>query len=78
VDQAKSLPDGFSTQVSLNFVYNNIGVNTQHLFIDPCKDVTKLLKEGIISDNLIGGTLISNVNILENSRFNGYVDGDGG
>jgi hypothetical protein len=78
VDRMKSLPDGFSVWVCLNFVYNNVEVNNRHFFIAPCKDVTKFLEKRIVGDNFVMGTRSSNMHIFDNSSFDGYVEGDGG
>jgi hypothetical protein len=74
----KSLLDGFISLVCLNLVYNNVRVNTRHFYIAPCEDVTKLLKKRLVGDNFIIGARSSDMHIFDNSRFNGYVEGDGG
>jgi hypothetical protein len=38
----------------------------------------KLLKKGLISDDLISGTGSSDVDIFDHSRFNGYAKGNSG
>jgi hypothetical protein len=78
VDRTKSLSDGFSARVCLNLVYNNVRVNTRHFFIAPCEDVTKLLEKRLVGENFVMGTQGSDMHIFYNSRFDGYVEGDGG
>jgi hypothetical protein len=45
VDQTMELSDKFRVWVCLNRMYHNVGVNTQHLFIAPGEDITKLFEK---------------------------------
>jgi hypothetical protein len=45
VNWTKALLDGFSVWVCLNFMYHNVRVDTQHFFISPGEDVTKLFEK---------------------------------
>jgi hypothetical protein len=38
----------------------------------------KLLEKRLVVDNFVMGTQISDMHIFDNSRFDGYVEGDGG
>jgi hypothetical protein len=70
MDRTEALPDWFSSGVCLNFMNNDSRVNTRHLFVTPCKDITKFFKQGSISDNFFGRTRSSNMNVLDYPRFN--------
>jgi hypothetical protein len=76
VNWTKTLLDRFSSEVGLNLMYNNSRVNTEHLFITPGEDVTKFFEHRRIGDDFVGRTQNSNVNIFNNPRFYGYVNGN--
>jgi hypothetical protein len=78
VNWMKALPDGFSVRVCIDLMYHNLRVDTQHLFVAPSKDVTKLFEKGRIGDYFVRGTRSSDMDIFDNSRFDGYVEGNSG
>ena len=78
VNWMKVLPDGFSIRVCLYLMYHNRRVDTWYLFVAPSEDVTKLFEKGLIGDYFVRGTRISNMDIFDNSRFDGYVKGNSG
>jgi hypothetical protein len=78
VDRTKALPNGFRVWVCLNLMYHNVWVNTQHFFIAPGEEVTKLFEKRLVGDNFVRGTRSSDMHIFDNYRFYGYVKGDGG
>jgi hypothetical protein len=78
VNWMKALPDRFSIGVCLYLMYNNVGVDTQHFFIAPGEDVTKLFEKGRIGDDFVRGEGSSDVDIFNDSRFDEYVEGNSG
>jgi hypothetical protein len=72
----KAFLDRFSIWVCLNLMYYNVGVNTRHFFIAPGEDVTKFFEKLLVGDDLVRG--IFDMHIFDNSRFDGYVEGNSG
>jgi hypothetical protein len=70
MNRTKALLDWFSVGVSLYLMHNNSRVDTWHLFVAPCEDVTKFFKQRCISDDFFWRTRSSNVNIFNYPRFN--------
>jgi hypothetical protein len=70
MDRMEALSDWFSSGVCLNFMENNSRFDTWHLFVTPCKDITKLFKQRCVSYNFLWRTRSSNVNIFNYPRFN--------
>ena len=63
VNWMKALPDRFSVGVCLDLMYHNVGVDTQHFFVDPGKDVMKLFEKGCVGDDFVRGTRSSDMHI---------------
>jgi hypothetical protein len=76
VNWVKELLDGFSIKVCLDFMYQNLRVDTWHLFISLGENVMKLFEKGCIGEYFSRGTRSSNMDIFDNSRFDGYVNGN--
>jgi hypothetical protein len=58
-------------------MYNDIRIDTWHLFVTPGKNVREFLEKGFIFVDLVSRTRGSNMNILHNSGFDRYVERDG-
>ena len=76
VNWTKALLDEFSIRVCLDLMYHNVRVDTWHFFVARVEYVTKLFEKGCVGDDFVRRTRSSNVNIFNNSRFNGYVNGN--
>jgi hypothetical protein len=76
VNWPKALSDVFIVGVCIDLMYNNVGVDTQNFFIAPGEDVTKLFEKGRVGDDFVRGTRSSDMDIFDNSRFDGYVKGN--
>jgi hypothetical protein len=59
-------------------MYHNLRVDTWYFFVTLGEDITKFFKKECIGDYFVRGTQISNMDIFDDSRFNGYVKGNSG
>ena len=69
VNWMKALPVGFSVEVCLDLMYHNVGVDTWHFFIAPGENISKFLKEGCVSCYLLRGAVLTDMYILDYSKF---------
>ena len=75
MDWSKFLANGSSIWVGLDLMYDNGWINTWHLFITPGENISEFLEEGSVSCYLLRGAILTDMYVLDYTRFHRNVNG---